>query len=91
MILTMFSQILLRVVLVAIPFLIWFAWAAWARRSGRPMGTTPWPWLEVASALILAASLMGTVAFKPDNRGKVYVPGEVTADGRVTPGRFEAK
>jgi hypothetical protein len=34
---------------------------------------------------------MGTVAFKPDNRGKVYVPGEVTADGRVTPGRFEAK
>jgi hypothetical protein len=91
MILTMFSQILLRVVLVAIPFLIWFAWAAWARRSGRPMGTTPWPWLVVASALILAASLMGTVAFTPDNRGKVYVPGEVTADGRVTPGRFEAK
>lgn len=91
MILTMFSQILLRVVLVAIPFLIWFAWAAWARRSGRPMGTTPWPWLVVASALILAASLMGTVAFKPDNRDKIYVPGEVTADGRVTPGRFEAK
>jgi hypothetical protein len=87
----MFSQILLRVVLVAIPFLVWFAWAAWAKRSGRPMGSTPWPWLVVASGLILAASLIAMVAFKPDNRGKVYVPAEVTADGRVTPGRFEAR
>jgi hypothetical protein len=85
------SQILIRVALVAVPFLVWFAWAAWAKRSGRPMGSTPWPWLVVASVLILGASLMGTVAFRPDNRGQVYVPAETGPDGRVVPGRFEAK
>jgi len=83
------SQILFRGALVAVPFLLWFGWAAWARRSGRPMGSTPWPWLFAAGVSLLGLSLMATAVFHRDNRGERYVPGEVRTDGRVTEGRFE--
>ena len=81
--------ILLRLLLVAVPFAVWFAWAWVARRSGRPMGSTPWPWLVAAGGVLVALSLLGTVVFHADNRTKHYVPGEVTSDGSVTKGRFE--
>ncbi|MDB5453548.1 MAG: hypothetical protein JWO33_2126 [Caulobacteraceae bacterium] len=83
--------ILIRGALVLLPFAVWFVWRAWARRTGREMGATPWPWLFAIGCLLMVLSLVGTVAFQPDNRGKVYVPGEVTADGRVTPGHFETR
>lgn len=85
----MLRQILLRGALVAIPFVIWFLWAAWARRSGRPMGSTPWPWLVAAGAALLGLSLMATVVFHRDNRGERYIPGEVRSGGSVTEGHFE--
>ena len=75
--------------LMALPFVAWFLWRAWARRTGREMGATPWPWLFAAGAVLFGASMMLSVLFHPDNRGEAYVPGEVTADGRVSPGRFE--
>lgn len=81
--------IALRALLVAAPFAFWFAWRAWARRSGREMGATPWPWLFAIGATLVGISLLATALFHRDNRGEVYVPGEVTADGRVTKGRFE--
>ena len=81
----------LRAALLAVPFVLWFAWALWARRTGRPMGSTPWPWLFAAGALLVGLSLIGTVVFHRDNRGDRYVPGEVTAGGRVTEGHFEKR
>jgi hypothetical protein len=81
----------IRGALIVVPFAVWFVWAWWAKRSGRPMGSTPWPWLFTASALLIALSLIGTVVFHGDNRGERYVPGEVTAGGRVTAGHFERR
>lgn len=81
--------VLIRGALVALPFVIWFVWAAWARRNGREMGATPWAWLSAAGAILLGLSLLVTPLFHRDNRGEVYVPGEVTADGRVSAGHYE--
>ena len=87
----MLRVIALRALLVALPFAVWFAWAWQARRSGRPMGSTPWAWLVGAGTILVGLSLIGTVVFHRDNRGLRYVPGEATASGAVTPGHFEKK
>ena len=84
-------MILIRAALIALPFVAWFAWAWWARRTGRPMGSTPWPWLFAAGAFLLVLSLIATVVFHRDNRGDRYVPGEATPGGRVTQGHFEKR
>jgi hypothetical protein len=81
--------VLTRAILMALPFVIWFVWRAWARRTGREMGATPWGWLIGAGAVLVALSLMATVVFHKDNRGEHYVPAEVLPDGRVTSSRFE--
>jgi hypothetical protein len=78
-----------RAILVAVPFVIWFVWRAWARRTGREMGATPWAWLSAAAALLVGLSLMATAVFHKDNRGERYVPAEVLPDGKVTGSRFE--
>ncbi|MDB5422902.1 MAG: hypothetical protein JWQ29_318 [Phenylobacterium sp.] len=74
---------------MALPFAVWFLWRAWARRTGREMGATPWPWLFAIGAVLVGLSLMATVAFHEDNRGERYVPAEAGPDGAVTGGRFE--
>jgi hypothetical protein len=84
-------QILFRGLLVAAPFVAWYLWAAWAKRTGRPMGSTPWAWLVAAGGALVGLSLIATVVLHRDNRGDRYVPGEVTADGRVTEGHFEKR
>lgn len=81
----------LRALLLALPFAAWFAWRAWAVRNGREMGATPWAWLLAAGLVLVGASLMATAFTHRDNRGQVYVPGEVQADGSVTPGHFERR
>lgn len=80
-----------RGLLFAVPFVIWFLWAAWARRTGRQMGSTPWPWLFAAGAFLFGLSLMAGAIFHRDNRDEVYVPAETAASGRVIPGRFEKR
>ena len=80
---------LIRAALLVLPFAVWFIWAWWARRTGRPMGSTPWPWLFAAGAALVVLSLIGTVVFHRDNRADRYVPAETTPDGQVTQGRFE--
>jgi hypothetical protein len=82
-------QFIIRGALAALPIVLWFLWAAWARRTGRPMGSTPWPWLTAAGAALLGLSLMASAVFHSDNRGERYVPGEARPDGRVTEGHFE--
>ena len=80
---------LIRLLLFAVPFVVWFVWQGVARRSGRPMGSTPYAWLVAAGAGLIGLSLVATVVFHPDNRHGRYVPGEVTADGSVSKGYFE--
>jgi type VI protein secretion system component VasK len=76
-----------RLALFAIPFAVYFVWRDWARRSGRPMGATPWAWLFAAGALIAALSLMASV-FSWQGRGTgAYVPAQARADGSVAPAR----
>lgn len=78
-----------RAALFALPFVVWFAWRTWSRYTGRPMGSTPWPWLFAAGALLVGLSLMAGVLFHRDNRGQIYVPAEASPSGRVTKGHFE--
>ena len=85
----MLRVFLSRALLIAAPFVVWFVWKWWAERTGRPMGATPWAWLVAAGAVLVGLSLLATPLFHRDNRGEVYVPGEVTAGGRVSPGHFE--
>ncbi len=80
-----------RAVLVALPFVAWFIWRAWARRTGREMGATPYAWLFATGAFLVGLSLMASVAFHKDNRGERYVPAEAQPDGEVTGSRFEPK
>lgn len=81
----------IRALLFLAPFLVWFVWAAWSRRSGREMGSTPWAWLFAGAALLVALSLMATAVFHTDNRGETYVPAEPRPDGGVTEGHFERR
>jgi hypothetical protein len=83
--------LLLRAALMALPFALWFAWRAWARRNGREPGDTPWAWLIGAAGLLLGLSLMATAAFHKDTRDMILVPGEVGPDGRVGQSHYETK
>jgi TRAP-type C4-dicarboxylate transport system permease small subunit len=78
-----------RAALIALPFVVWFAWRWWARRTGREMGATPYAWLFAIGAVLVGLSLMATVVFQKDNRGERYVPAEVQPDGKVAGSRFE--
>ena len=82
-------MLLSRVLLVALPFAIYFVWRAWAIRSGREMGATPWAWLAGAGAVLVGLSLMITVVFRDDNRRAGYVPAQAHPGGKVTPGQFD--
>ena len=85
----MLRIVLTRSLLLLAPFAIYFLWAAIARRSGRPMGATPWGWLTGAGAVLIGLSLMATVVFHTDNRGQGYVPAEAHPGGAVTPAGFD--
>ena len=87
----MLRLLLTRALLVAAPFVFWFAWREVARRTGRPMGATPWGWLIAAAGVLMGLSLMASALFHGDNRGETYVPAEVEAGGHVAPGHFEKK
>ena len=80
---------LTRALLAAIPFAVYFAWRAWAIRTGRPMGSTPWGWLVSAGALVVALSLFVTVLFRPPTQAGDYRPAEAHPGGTVTPGGFK--
>ena len=87
----LFQLLLSRALLLALPYLAYALWREVAKRSGRKVGPTPWPWLIGIGAALVGLSLMAIVAFEGDNRGKVYVPAEAHPGGRVTPGHFESR
>jgi type VI protein secretion system component VasK len=80
-----------RGLLLALPFAAWFVWREIARRSGRPMASTPWPWLLAAGVVLMGLSLMVTALFREDTRGRTYLPPHTLPDGSVAPGSFEKK
>ena len=86
---SLLEVVLLRAGLVALPFGLWFVWREVARRTGRPMGSTPWAWLFAVGAILMGLSLMTTVFLHPDNRGSTYIPAEAAADGHIDPGYFK--
>lgn len=85
----MLRIVLTRALLAGLPFALYFIWRAWAIRTGRTMGSTPWGWLISAGALLVAASLFATVLFRPATRSGDYRPAEAHPGGQVTPGGFK--
>ena len=85
----MIRTLLPRLLLSALPFAAYWLWRERARRTGLPMGATPWGWLVGAGALLATLSLVASVMLHDDNRGAVYVPAVASPDGRVAPGTFE--
>jgi heme A synthase len=83
--------LLIRMIFFLLPFAGWFIWQWVAKKTGRPMGATPWAWLVAAGAVLAALSLMTTALFQGDNRASTYVPAETSADGTITPGHFEER
>lgn len=85
----MFRVMFARLLLVALPFAVWFGYRWYARRVGRPLPRTPYAWLFLAGVGLMAASLFATALIPRDNRESVYVPAEARSDGSVVPGRYE--
>lgn len=85
----MLRILLIRLILFLAPFAGWFIWQWIAKRTGRPMGATPWAWLGAAGLLLAAVSLLATALFEGDNRASTYVPAQTSADGTVTPAQFK--
>ena len=60
--------VLIRLLLIALPFVVWFVWRWVARRAGRELGSTPYAWLFAAGAALAGLSMIDTVVFHRDNR-----------------------
>lgn len=84
----MLRVMFVRLLLVAAPFAVWYAYRWWARRNGRPLPATPYAWLFLTGIALMTGSLFATALLSPDTRDQIYVPGEALPDGRVTEGRY---
>jgi hypothetical protein len=80
--------LLIRAAFFLLPFAAFFFWRAWARRTGRPMGSTPWTWLVAAGATLAALSLVVSALFPLGPHTGAYVPARVRADGSIAKGYF---
>jgi hypothetical protein len=78
-----------RLILAAIPFLIYFAWRRWLISRGREAKPPPWGWLIAAAAVLVGVSIIVSIALTPSNLGRRYVPAETQPNGSVAPGRYE--
>lgn len=85
----MLRVLLPRLILAALPFVVYFVWRQWMLRSGRSVDAAPWGWLVGIGAVLVAISLMATALLQRDHSAETYVPAEARPDGGVTPGRFE--
>lgn len=96
----MLKAILERVILFFVPIALGYLWRLASERRAeaepravpapRPPASQPafWLWLAAIGALLVAGSLIvGPLLPHPPDRS-VYVPAEVGADGRVSPGHF---
>ena len=78
---------LTRLVVFAAPFVVYYLWRLWARRTGREMGSTPWAWLAAAGLIFVALSLMSGAFWYRGHPGErqVYGPEGAQSDGRPVP------
>ena len=79
---------LLRAVLVALPFVVWFVWK---KLAGRTELKPPWTTLFLLGIALAGGSVVATVLSEDDNRDQVYIPAEASESGEVRPGRFEER
>jgi 4-amino-4-deoxy-L-arabinose transferase-like glycosyltransferase len=82
---------LIRALLFLAPFAVYAVWREVARRTGRPMGSTPWAWLVGAGASLAVLSLVAEAILPHGADHGRYVPAEVRPDGTVKPGHFEGR
>ena len=78
-----------RLVLAAIPFVVYFAWHAWVTRNGEEARRHPWGWLIAAGFVLVGLSLIATVVLSPTHYGRTYVPAQTMPDGSIKPGHYE--
>lgn len=90
-------RMLLPFLLLALPLLLYVAYALWrqwlAASTGRPVPppwweTAPWPWLVAIGVLLVATALAlwGLMGGVPG--GGAYRPPQLSPDGRIEPGDF---
>ncbi len=84
----MARTLLIRAAFFLLPFVAFFLWREAARRSGRPMGSTPWTWLVAAGASLAALSLVVSALFPIGPHSGTYVPARVRPDGSIARGYF---
>jgi hypothetical protein len=80
--------LLIRAGLFILPFIAFFLWREGARRTGRPMGSTPWTWLVAAGATLAALSLVFSALVPLRPHTGTYVPARVRGDGSIQQGYF---
>ena len=85
----MIRLMLLRGLLVALPFVAWYVYASVLRRTGREPPRAPYAWLFLGGMALMASSLFATALLGDEHTDDVYVPAEVREDGRVLPPRYE--
>jgi hypothetical protein len=78
-----------RLILAAIPFVVYFAWHAWVTRHGAEARRHPWGWLIGIAAVLVGLSLVAAAVLTPSNMGRTYVPAQTQPDGSVKPGHFK--
>ncbi len=84
----MVRTLLIRAAFFLAPFVVFFLWREAARRTGRPMGSTPWTWLVAAGASLAVLSLVVSALFPLGPHTGTYVPARVRPDGSIAAGYF---
>ena len=84
----MIRTILPRLILVALPFAVWWLWSQYARRTGRELPPAPYGWLFLGGMVLAVLSMFAGALLGPEHTDDVYVPAEVV-DGRVERQRYD--
>ncbi len=91
----MFRILISYILPLALPTALYFAWAAWLRKTKahheRPQISTPWLTLILMGLALMSLGLVVSVVLGPKNPpGSVYQPPRLE-NGKVIPGQFVPK
>ncbi len=80
-------RFLCRLLLIALPFVVWYVWSHIDQKRGNPKRTAPRVWLAAIGLLLVAASLLVTGLIGTANdKNATYVPVETAPNGTLVPG-----